>query len=307
MLRAQFVCHQPYLQMEDQFERLLRRRRAAIAAGHDEEARGIAVVGASGSGKTTSVRRLFRKHRSLLAPEDKEAAAIVSLQVPSPATLKHVGYTMLNALGYPLQRDKPAAFIWDQVRTLLHRRKTMFVHLDEVQDLFTNGNPLALAAVLNTLKSLMNNPDWPVGLILSGMPKTVEMINSDDQLRRRVFPIYLAPISWAAHAQEIRKLFAGYVERAGLDPVDDLARDEFLARLVHAGANEFGLIVEMILGGIEEALHAGRTALTVNDFTQAFARKTGCLHAQNPFVAEDYPAIDARMLLGLTGISGAGG
>ncbi|WP_175392872.1 ATP-binding protein [Leisingera sp. JC1] len=135
-LRARFITHQPYRNLQEQFDRLLRRRRAVLSLGTYTEAKGIALVGASGSGKTTAVNRLIGKFAGPAAPQERNAIAeIISLQVPSPATLKYVGSSMLHALGYPLERDKPAAFIWDQVRHLLKERRTLFVHLDEAQDL----------------------------------------------------------------------------------------------------------------------------------------------------------------------------
>lgn len=298
-LQARFIPHQPYRDLQEQFGRLLRRRRAALALGTFTEGKGIAVVGASGSGKTTAVNRLLSKHSELArTKEDVELAEVVSLQVPSPATLKYVGSSMLNALGYPLTRDKPAAFIWDQVRHLLKHRQTLFVHLDEAQDLYSNTSPVARDAVVNTLKSLMNNKDWPVGLILSGMPRIVELINIDDQLKRRISIVHLNPVTMSSHGGEVTPMLARYADAAGLMLGEGLREREFCARLVHAGANELGLIIEAILAGIEEALYLQSAELGCAHFAESFRRKSGCVPAFNPFLATDFLRIDVRRVFG---------
>ncbi|TQM94062.1 hypothetical protein [Roseinatronobacter monicus] len=47
-LRAQFVVHDGYERLRHEFDVLLHRRRADLAAGRAAEARGIVLVGASG-------------------------------------------------------------------------------------------------------------------------------------------------------------------------------------------------------------------------------------------------------------------
>jgi len=259
----------------------------------------IAVIGASGSGKSTLVNRLLTHHPDLRQPKaGQNEADVISLLVPSPATLKYVGSTMLGGLGFPLKRDKPASFIWDQVRELLMRRKTLFVHLDEAQDLFSSKNPTARHDVVNTLKSLMNNRNWPVGLILSGTPSMIEMLNADDQLKRRIDMVSLDAISSVSNGNDVRSILQSYVQKADLELSAALTSSDFSSRLIHAGANELGLTIEMILGGIEDALLSQQSELKLNNFSKTFARKSGAIPGLNPFIADDFLAIDPRAVMG---------
>lgn len=306
-LRAEFIKSEPYNRLWDQFDRQIQRRRANLSLGLYGEARGLAVVGAPGSGKSTLVNRLLNQYPDLSQPQPEQMRAeLISLLVPSPATLKYVGSAMLCGLGYPLTRDKPAGFIWDQVRDLLHKRETLFVHLDEAQDLFSTKNLNTRGDVVNTLKSLMNNRVWPVGLILSGTPKMLEMINSDDQLKRRIDMINLDTVSWSTHGTEVRETFLAYAAKAGLSICPKLQLNDFLPRLVHAGCNELGLIIEMILSGIENALLAQSDALRIDHFVDAFQRKSGCSRGLNIFVVSDYLAIDPRAVMRNTDHPGVG-
>lgn len=303
LLRCRFIHHEAFEDLQEQFDRQLRRRRAAISLGNRMEARCIAILGASGSGKTTATDRLFEGRHDLILPDaGEDIAEVIRLQVPSPATLKYVGSTMLSALGYPLERDKSAGIIWDQVRQFLHRRRTLFVHLDEAQDLYTNKGSSTRNDVVNTLKILMNNKAWPVGLILSGTPDLAAMINSDIQLKRRTDVINLDAVTWASHGADVRDLFEGFVAQSGLIPDEELADDAFLKRLVHASGNEFGLTIDMLLCGIEEALYSSVQQLGLGHYAEAFRRKAGCIPAFNPFLATDYLSIDVRRVMGGQGV-----
>ncbi|MFQ8433569.1 hypothetical protein [Amaricoccus sp. W119] len=68
---------------------------------------GIAVIGASGSGKTRTIARLLTRHAPAPDGESPEVS-FVSLSVLSPAPLKFVGMATPTALGYEIERDRPA-------------------------------------------------------------------------------------------------------------------------------------------------------------------------------------------------------
>lgn len=142
------------------------RRRAELAQG-PAEARGLALIGASGSGKTVALTRGVARMSDKLDLRPYEG---VSFTVPSPASLKMVGHEALVALGYPMQTNRTAAQIWQRVREQLADNRTLIPILDEAQDLMRTHSVHARRVVVNTLKSLMQSRDWPVSLILAGVP-----------------------------------------------------------------------------------------------------------------------------------------
>ena len=297
-LNAKFVPHTPFAELKDQFDLLLYRRRAELEAGRTNEARGIVVIGNSGSGKSTAISRLFKKHEDLQVLHPGQVKAeVVSLSVPSPATLKHVGMSCLNAIGYPLRRDRTSAIIWELLQHHLQQRETLFLHFDEAQDLHINRNEREMQSVVNTLKSLMQSPIWPTGIVLSGMPALKDLLHLDPQLSRRFIPIHLAPICFTTYGKILPQIVGQYLDAAKLPIADGTYNPEFTKRLIHAGAGELGLVIELIIAAIEEALLADHMPLGVDDFAAAFRRRSGCVDDLNPFISDDYRAVNARQLL----------
>lgn len=296
-LRARFVTHDQYIELSDQFDLLLYRRRADLAAGRQPEARGIVLVGNPGSGKSTALQRLFNSHSELETLRvDKVKADIVSFQIPSPGTLKSVGMSCLKGLGYPLRRDRTAAIIWELVQAHLHHRRVLFLHLDEMQDLHVNRSRSETQSVVNTLKSLMQNVEWPVGLILSGTPALKELVNLDPQLSRRLMPIEFSSISSTTHADSLASLIKQYANMAKLPLEPNVLKKDHIRRVIHSSANELGLAIEMVVAAIEEAMLHDDAELTIDAFRRAFRRKANCVDMLNPFVAGDWQAIDSRKL-----------
>lgn len=301
-LRAHFAHHPVYEQLEGQFDRLLSNRRVEVDKGEVREARAIALIGASGSGKSTAIDRLLTKTPGLILPQEgQDHCDVVSLMVPSPATLKSVGRSILEALGRPLRRERTTDAIWELVRGFLKERKVLFLHLDEAQDIARHQTPKEMQSVINTLKSLMQSRSWPVGLILSGMPGLKDLLNYDPQLARRVFPLELPRLSPLGDIGEVRAVVGFYSAEVGIPWEPEATAADVAARLIHAADREFGLLIEMTIDGLEEALHSGASSLSVEHFAAAFSRRSGCIAGLNPFIADEYERIDVRKLLGREG------
>ena len=298
-LDAIFVETPAYQKLQQEFDRLLAHRRTQVASGMVVEMRAIALIGASGSGKTTHVERLIQTTPDLRQPKaGEDLCDVIVVRVPSPATLKSVGRAVLEALGRPLKRERTADAIWEMVRNFLRERKVLFVLLDEAQDIARHQTPKEMQAVINTLKSLMQNKDWPVGLILSGMSSLRAMLNFDPQLARRVFPIELPRLSPVGDVEQVQDMIAFYADAAGYVGPSGPAVVDLASRLIHAADREFGLAIEITIDSLEEAMRSGGTDISHDHFTAAFARRSGCIYGLNPFVADDYERIDVRKLLG---------
>ena len=57
------------------------------------------------------------------------------------------------------------------------------------------------------------------------------------------------------------------------------------------------ILAEIICGAIGQAILAGEDELTERSFAACFARRSGCPEGLNPFLVENFLAIDVRKLL----------
>ncbi|UWQ14143.1 TniB family NTP-binding protein [Aliiroseovarius sp. M344] len=297
-LRGRFMPRKCFVDMSDAICNLEDRRRAEISQGLHPEARGLAVIGNSGSGKSTGVAHFFRKSETLsLLADGNDTADVASFLVPSPATLKGVGISCLSGLGYPLMRDRTAGIIWELVQSHLRELKVIFLHLDEAQDLMGSQSEREMLAVVNTLKSVMQNRHWPVSIILSGLPDLLTLLNLDPQLGRRFTPIQFDQLDEIDDGRQIRSLLEQYCSAISIDLEPELRSDDFIARLIHSAASEFGILIEIVIGAIEICLRREETTLGKHHFVAEFLRRTGCANDLNPFVRKNYSAINPRRLL----------
>lgn len=293
-----FVESPAYHSLKSEFDRLVELKSHELKTGKLREARGIALVGESGSGKSTAMRRLLRTLPDDFLPSlTPEACPILSFAVPSPATLKFVGQHGLQAIGYPLTRDKTSQIIWDMFRAHLETRQTAFLHLDEAQDIAANSASKEMPAILNTLKSLMQNPTWPVGLVLSGMPSLKAMINQDVQLARRLCPIEMPKLAAFSHTDDVQDIVAHYAKAAGIEVGAGAVSEEHVKRLIHAASGNFGLVIEFVIEALEVVMREDTSRVTETQFQAVFQRRSGCVEELNPFLASDFERIDAKLVL----------
>lgn len=295
-LSARFAQHERYVDLERAVDRLIAVRLADLRSGRIQEADSLVLTAQTGSGKTTAMRRLIRGASDNLQKSDFPDSQIISVTVPSPATLKAVGISILAALGFPLKADRQNWYIWDLVRFHLAENRVLFLHLDEAQDLKRKGRQNELADIVNTLKSISQDTEWPVGFLLSGMEELKEIVNFDRQLVRRMKAMSFDPLSATSDALDMISLIESYASRASLqfDPANDAT--DLGKRILHASSYQFGLVIKLAVFAIEVALYAGHAKLKASHFAQAYKEWKGCTPAFNPFMVSDYLMIDTQRM-----------
>ena len=73
--------------------------------------------------------------------------------------------------------------------------------------------------------------------------------------------IYFGPLSAVGHADDVLDLIEDYCQRGQISVGDDVASTELAERLIHAAANQFGLVIELTLAAMEQAYLNGDASL----------------------------------------------
>ena len=267
--------------------------------GRLREGRTLAVVGESGVGKTRALERLFHTREEFTGFGDPLSdCLLISVTAPSPCTLRLLGMSVLSALGYETDRELRENVVWDMVHRYLRMRGIRFLYIDEIHHVLQSKNPVEIGKVRDTLKGLMQDREWPVWLILSGLPSVATILGADEQVRRRTRYVPFGSLSLQRDARRVRGMIEEFGSgKAGL-AVKEVADDEFVARLLHASIGRLGIVVEFIQDAIREALLAGADALVREHFAEAYEARSGCRPSENVFTTtDDWSLIDPRVAL----------
>ena len=276
------------------------------------ETRCLALTGESGAGKSSLLERLFAKHPALTNfGVEGELCPLISVSAPAPSTLGGLGREVLHALGYPIARSSDRNVIWEYVRRHLKESRVVALHIDEFQNVTETASKPEVAQILGTLKTLMNSRDWPVALILSGLPSANDVLRMDTQVRRRCRFRRLPSLS-PDDIEMVEGLIAGFAGKASLSVT---THDDLAARLIHAANDQLGVTIELVIEAVRSALDAADNApsysragrrgkpikeavrtLDIHNFADAYAARNGCEAEHNPFVVQNWADVDTTIV-----------
>lgn len=251
------------------------------------EGRILAVIGASGAGKTWAVERVIDALPGM-------ASALLKVTAPRPCTLKQLGREILRELGYPLKRELLEHLTWERVRDHLQENAIRFAWIDELQHVFEGKNEQQVGAISDTLKNLVQRRSWPISFLLSGLPSVADFLGRDRQIERRSRTVEFGPITFPGSTDLVRKVLLPLIVEtdAGMR-LGDLVTDEFIHRLCRATDGAFGVAVDLIrsavINSIDRADFDG--TLRIVDFAAAYAAERGCEYRENIFLAENWHQI----------------
>jgi hypothetical protein len=265
----------------------------------DLEVRGLIVTGQSRVGKSRELKKLIRDFNSseTLMP-DGRPAKIDSCLLSGRVTFKDLGIKTLTALGYDLQRNRTQEYIWERVLDQAAGQGVIGIHYDECQHVFGEGSK-SNRIFLDSFKSMMKEPRWPLMMILSGVPSLAKYIQSYEQLDELVDPVHFTTIKIRRDKEQLTKLLFAFADQVDME-IEQLVTQDFLARLDHACSHRWGLVIELLIETLVEAKLLGKTQVDVHDFAKQFALKKGIPKNYSPFTAPDFlEAFDPQRLLAL--------
>jgi Bacterial TniB protein len=266
------------------------------AANNRAPGKGIVIVGPSGAGKSRLLEETFRDHAAFPNFSIKGTwCPLIAVTAPSPCTLGQLGIRVLDLMDYDLRREIRENNAWLRVRQQLRENNILFLAFDDLQHVLHGYSEDEVQKVRDTLKDLMTNPEWPMQIILSGIPELLPFFRHDRQLRRRLRFMYLMKLVPKEHAEFLEQALKHYADevklKIAIQPADDL-----VARLLHAGQYEMGITLEILAEAMEEALDRDARSVTLTDFANAYAGRNLMPDDQNPFVSSAWHTIDTTRL-----------
>ncbi|MBY5399514.1 AAA family ATPase [Rhizobium leguminosarum] len=225
----------------------------------DPDTFAITVHGEAGLGKSSLFEQRLKDEVSFQPVPDgygNHVYPVLYIKAPSKASMTDLGEELLDAMDYPTMRRKNEADIIRDVRNALRRRGTRVVIIDEFQHVLDAPKMKGPSHVADSIKNLLQNPKWPIFIVLMGLPEIKEVTLRDpkDQLLRRVDDFALQELSLANDGKLLQKILTELVEkRAGLRMPSDRKVD-FLERLIYGAHYRLGMVLKIIYHAIEDAL-----------------------------------------------------
>lgn len=285
-----------------------------LAMGHiaeeDREGSILAVIGTSGVGKSRLMKESIKKVigleqgdfssseaatanlcRKLDASTPNEGPNLLAFSAPSPCTGKLLGLEFLERTGYSgMRATATESQIWQQVRLRLRVAGVRFVWIDEFHHAMGRSGHTDLVKLCDNMKSLLQT-EWPVSLILSGLPAVSSFIGFDRQIERRSRTHPLEQLGFPGDA----RLVQGFVQEvvvkhAGMVMTKDITMPEFAHRLIVAAEGGLGSVVDMTRSAAFSArIRAGLSAaVEVRDFAKVYAEQRACSPDENIFLVQDW-------------------
>ncbi|NGO51058.1 ATP-binding protein [Allomesorhizobium camelthorni] len=258
----------------------------------------LIVTGKAGAGKSRALAHAF-----VTRPEfegfGKPGCELLSVVAPSPFTLGALGNEIARKLGYHGRREIQHSKVWPVVRELMKESGVRILHIDEAQHGDEINSDKAAQEMENTLKRMMQEDEWLVWLILSGLPELSRFCQDDDSMKRRVRVVEFEPLSFATHAQPVQNILSDLVALCPAVTCNSLKADDFAHRLLHAATYQFGILVEYVQDAIAECLTVnGGGDLGIGHFADVYTIRTGVRDdALNPFLAANWLAIPVESAL----------
>lgn len=270
------------------------------AKGMVRGGRALIVTGQAGAGKSRALAHTFANR-----PEFEGFGTpggwcpLLSVVAPSPFTLGALGNEIARKLGYHGQREIQHSKVWPVVRGLMAECGVRILHIDEAQHGDEIKSDTMAQEVENTFKRMMQEADWPIWLILSGLPELSRFCQNDASMKRRVRVLPFEALGFPDHAEPVRQTIRDLVAHCPSVGCRDLQSDAFAHRLLHAATYQFGIVIEYVQDAIAECLMVeGGGELGIGHFADVYTIRTGVTADDlNPFLATDWTAIPVESAL----------
>ncbi|WP_165504940.1 ATP-binding protein [Rhizobium leguminosarum] len=254
------------------------------------------VTGESNSGKSRLVESVLAADPGFHWYDDEEGRAqpLLKDDAASPCTQRNFAIRFMKRLGLPVRDNLMKTVAWPQMVNAICAHRVMFMVIDEAQRTMKINDEQELQEFTENLITLVDNPDWPIRVILIGVDPLDTLRKRDTQMFNRSKRIKLRPISAAKASRVVTWLNEIIVEHAEFT-MAGLKLEDLAMRLIHSCVGNAGSIIELIRDAVEIALWEKRTEVRPLDFAQAYYNRTECLPHDNVFVEQHWEVLPSGL------------
>ena len=232
----------------------------------------LAIIGESRTGKSRVLEHFENKYKQERFKEGLYTP-ILRMQVHSKPTVKGLSEELLHNIGDPLFDKGTEYSKTRRLKQLMSESGTKMIILDEFQHFIDQGGKKIQHHVADWLKILVDQTK--VGLVVAGLPRCLNVINSNDQLARRFMaPQYLKRFDWTVQDEqnEFRRLLYSLQEL--LDPFDlpDLDGEEMSFRMYIASGGLIGYLVKILREATAIAVYSNELSISLDVLNKAQQR-----------------------------------
>jgi hypothetical protein len=251
-------------------------------------AQGLAIVGESGTGKTSLLESFESKHEPIRCDNGMEVP-VLRATVPSGPTVKSLAGKLLEALNAPDPERGTENEKSRRLRVLMKKAGTRMVMIDEFQHFYDRGKRQIMHNVADWLKVLID--DTRTTLVVAGLSSCRNVIDQNEQLARRFLaPIQLPRFSWSDVGQRgqftsILKAFHKEIAKQLEVPV--FHSDQMAFRFYCSTGGLIGYLASLLKQTMRNAAIEGRKIIRLDDLATAHAQSVWSIEyiatLPNPF------------------------
>jgi hypothetical protein len=255
-------------QFTEAVREIARRHRRGVEA---KVAEGMLLVAQTGSGKTTVLGYYASKFPPRKTPTGMKIP-VVRVTTPAAPSVKMLAETILLSMGDPAAASGNTTVKTNRIIYLFKSCGVELLMIDEFQH-FIDGNRTAeCRKVTDWVKSLIDSLGIPV--ILTGLPRSILVLNSNPQMRRRFgAPFYMSPFSFYDRKNQLE--FRGVLsELQNSLPIQctDLSEPNMARRFYFASHGLMDYIVKILDDAVSRCGAAGKMRIELADLATSFQR-----------------------------------
>ena len=249
----------------------------------NNEARGLAVIGESGSGKSVMLRRNLQRLPGWQSYATGEGGNYLTITLPPEATIRSLAIELLSLTGYGNINGRAKVYeLWDVVRHKLQKEAIGLLWIDEAHHLFRSGPGRDPAAARRMMKNLLQTSG--VAVVLSGVSQLNTDLKSDPETDRRFLRMHLRHYTAEAEQERLGQFVLACLQQLGL-----AADDEHLAqRILHAEQGSLGRAIDLFKTSAIRALRNCEPVLTLAELRRSFELQHGASSGPSPFDERDW-------------------